>query len=790
MHPSKDTLAVLFAASLTWSLFATRPAALAAQVTESDYARAEQFLGWNARNFVSGDQAQPTFFEGATSDRFWYSSRMGAGSEFVLIDPTAPGRRLAFDHDRLAAALSIAADTSYEGRKLPFETFEFVEGGQSIQFHTSDSARWTCSIASYACMGPEPIPDGPRTEIRSPDGRWVAYHRDENLWIRSTGDGEEIQLSTDGTPDFGYAAPPEGCCSAVTLARQDTEAPPLLRWSPDSRKIATHRLDESAVEQLHLLEAKTGRPVLHSYRVGLPGDSVIPTYELHVFDVETRTGVQVDIGTLEAVNTSCCQLAADTVWKDVKWGESSEEVFFTRGVRSFDTLQLIAADAETGTVRTIITETSKTFVESNGARSGLPNWRVTSDGSEAVWWSERDGWGHLYLYDATTGALKNRITEGPWLVVDLLEVDDVGRWAYFTAQGREEGLDPYFRQLYRASLDGGRVERLTPEDADHEIRAAPSGRFFTDTYSTYNTEPMSVLRNATGRVVATLEEGDFSDLLATGWHFPTHFVVKARDGVTDLHGLLFFPSDFDSAAVYPVVDYIYPGPQVGALGTRQVTTSPRGNAAALAELGFIVFMIDAMGSPGRSKAFHDAFYGNMHDNGLPDHVTAIKQLASRYPQMDLDRVGIFGHSGGGFGSTDAMLSYPDFFKVAVSTAGNHDNRSYDYTWGEKYQGLVTQNPDGTDSFDSQANQNYASNLKGKLLLMYGTLDDNVHPNATLMVVDELIKAGKDFDMIVYPNGNHGFGGQPYVIRRTWDYFVEHLRGEDPPREYPLKRPGE
>jgi dipeptidyl aminopeptidase/acylaminoacyl peptidase len=266
------------------------------------------------------------------------------------------------------------------------------------------------------------------------------------------------------------------------------------------------------------------------------------------------------------------------------------------------------------------------------------------------------------------------------------------------------------------------------------------------------------------------------------------FTVKARDGVTDLYGYLFFPSRFDSTATYPVVDYIYPGPQIGPIGYRQATTNPRGNARALAELGFIVFSIDAMGTPLRAKAFHDAYYGNMADNGIPDHVAALRQLAGRYRQMDLDRVGIFGHSGGGFSSTDAMLRYPDVFKVAVSSAGNHDNRSYDYTWGEKYQGLLTRNADGTDTFDSQANQNVAGELKGKLLLMYGTLDDNVHPNATLLVINELIRQNKDFDLIVVPNRNHGYSSEPYVIRRTWDYFVRHLLGLEPPREYEIVRP--
>ena len=279
-----------------------------------------------------------------------------------------------------------------------------------------------------------------------------------------------------------------------------------------------------------------------------------------------------------------------------------------------------------------------------------------------------------------------------------------------------------------------------------------------------------------------------SELLAQGWRYPEHFTVAARDGVTPLHGFLYFPSDFDEDALYPVVDYIYPGPQIGPIRSRQASVSAPGNAAAMAELGFIVFVIDAMGTPMRDKAFHDAYYGNMRDNGIPDHISAMRKLAQRYPQMDLDRVGIFGHSGGGFSSTDALLSYPDFFKVAVSSAGNHDNRSYDFTWGEKYQGLLEENPDGTDSFDGQANQHLADKLEGNLLLMYGTLDDNVHPNANHLLINELIKANKDFDLLVLPNRNHGFSSEPYVIRRTWDYFVRHLLGTDPPRGYEIVRP--
>jgi len=756
------------------------------RASATEYARAERFLGWNARTLVSGHEVQPTWLEG---DRFWYKNHQREGAEFVLVDPARATRRLAFDHDRLASALSLTADTSYVGHSLPFERFSFVENGQAIRFHVSDSVRFVCTITDYVCTGPDSVPELPvRVERPSPDGRWVAYSRDENLWVRDVATGSERQLTTDGAPDFGYGVSPEGCCSAVTQRRSDIAEATVLLWSPDSRRIATHRFDERGVQDLHLLETHTGRPILHSYKTALPGDSVIPTYTLHVFDVESGTHAPLDMDPLEAVNTACCQVSADTVWKDTRWGDGSDEVFFTRGVRSFDTLQLYAANTQTGATRKILEERGQTYVEANARSGGLPNWRVTSDNSEVVWWSERDGWGHLYLYDAQTGALKNRITEGPWLVLDVLDVDEAARWVTFTAVGKEDGRDPYFRHLYRASLEGGRIELLTPEDADHDVRVSPSGRWFVDTYSTRTSVPMTVVRDPAGNVVQTLEQADFSALLAEGWPWPHPFTVKARDGVTDLHGLLYLPSSFDSTAHYPIVDYIYPGPQSGPIGWRQAAIAQGGNAQALAELGFVVFTIDALGTPARSKAFHDAYYGDLRDNGIPDHISALKQLAATRAWMDLDRVGIFGHSGGGFSSTDAILSYPDFFKVAVSSAGNHDNRSYDFTWGEKYHGLLERNEDGTDSFDTQANQNMAANLEGKLLLMYGTLDDNVHPNATLLLIDELTRLGKDYDLIVVPNRNHGYASEPYVVRRTWDYFVEHLQGRRPPHQYPLQGP--
>jgi dipeptidyl aminopeptidase/acylaminoacyl peptidase len=757
--------------------------ALAAQVTSADYSRAEQFLGSNARSLVAHEEVTPRWFAG---DHFWYRDHLPEGHEFIVVDPSRGSREPAFDHVRLASALSVAADTSYEPYKLPFTEFEFQESGRVVRFFVGDSIRWSCRInGQYACIGPDTAKSRADGETGSPDGRWVAFIRDHDLWVREVASGSEQRLSDDGEPYLGYATNDQ-CCNQVTAPRQDRDRPPVVAWSPDSRRIATHRLDQRRVEALHLLETATGRPKLHSYRYGLPGDSVVPTFDLFIFDLEARGRTAIDVPTQTAVNTSCCGLMVDSTWKDVQWGNTNHQVFFTIGQRNFKRLDLVVADAVTGETRTILTETSPTFVEAR-IGYGLPSWKVVNSGSQIIWFSERDGWGHLYRYDAISGELMNRVTAGAWLVHEVLHADDANQVVYFTAFGRETGTDPYYQQLYRVGYDGSGLTLMTDPAYHHDIRASPSGQFFVDTRSRRTVGPVTEVLDRQARVVQTLEEADISRLLEAGWQWPVPFVAKGRDRVTDVHGLLYFPTDFDSTAQYPVVDYVYPGPQVGPIGARGFNVGPAGNPHALAELGFIVVTVDAFGTPDRSKAFHDSYYGNMGDNGIPDHIATLRQLAGRFRQMDLNRVGIYGHSGGGFASTDAILRYPDFFKVAVSTAGNHDNRSYDYTWGEKYQGLVRENDDGTDSFDSQANQNLAENLEGQLLLMYGTLDDNVHPNATLLVIDELIKHNKDFDLVVLPNRNHGYANEPYVVRRTWDYFVEHLLGVEPPEEYVIRQ---
>ena len=406
--------------------------------------------------------------------------------------------------------------------------------------------------------------------------------------------------------------------------------------------------------------------------------------------------------------------------------------------------------------------------------------------NQVIWYSQRDDWGHLYLYDLKTGNLKRHLTEGNWNVLQVLRLDEEGRSIVFTGAGREEG-DPYFQYLYSIDMDGsGDVKLLTPENSNHSVTLSPSGQYFIDSYSTPVVPPVIKLRDREGRELLMLEKADISLLIEAGWQPPVPFSVKARDGVTDIYGLLFKPTDFDPAQKYPIINSIYPGPQTGSVGSRSFSAS-RGDRQALAELGFIVVSIDAMGTPMRSKSFHAAYYGNMGDNGLPDQITGMKQLAERYPWIDIDRVGIYGHSGGGFASTDAILRYPDFFKVAVSGAGNHDNRNYEDDWGEKWQGLLVTNPDGSTSYDNQANQLLAKNLKGKLLLAHGTMDSNVPMYNTLLVVNELIAANKDFDLILFPNRSHGFSGEGYMTRRRWDYFVRHLMGAEPPKEFTFKR---
>jgi dipeptidyl aminopeptidase/acylaminoacyl peptidase len=484
-------------------------------------------------------------------------------------------------------------------------------------------------------------------------------------------------------------------------------------------------------------------------------------------------------------STQCDDITCGDGLEDVEWSADAKTLAFVSSSRDHKRAALRVADAATGSIREVYEEVAATQYESG---QGTTNWRYLPATNEFIWYSERDNWGHLYLYDLTTGKVKNQITSGNWVVTQLLKMDEKNRVLYFLAGGREAGRDPYFAHFYRVGFDGKGLALLTPEVGNHQISLSPNGNFFVDNYSQPNVPPVAVLRDMTGKLVVNLEKADISRLTATGWKPPQPFIVKARDGETDLYGLMYTPTNLDPKKKYPIVNYIYPGPQGGSVGPRSFAPA-RGDHQALAELGFVVVQLDGTCNPLRSKKFHDMCYGNMADNTLPDQITGMQQLAQKYPFIDLERVGIWGHSGGGFATAAAMFRYPDFFKVGISESGNHDNRNYEDDWGERYIGLLTRTADGkSDNYEAQANQFYAKNLKGRLLLAHGMMDDNVPPYNTLLVVDALIKANKDFDLLMLPGQRHGFGSATlYMTRRRWDYFVRHLMGGTPPKEYELKQ---
>jgi len=616
---------------------------------------------------------------------------------------------------------------------------------------------------------------GTRPDVVSPDGTRAVFIRDFNLWLRDLRTGAEKPLTTDGVKDFGYATNNAGWV-------RNNRA--VVVWSPDSRRVATFQHDGRQVGEMYLVSTEVGHPRLEAWKYPLPGDEHIFTIHRVVIDTVTGEMVRFQMPPDPHRSTLCDHIVCGGEWVDVQWSPDARYLAFVSTSRDHKHEALRIAQVATGEVRTVLEESVATFFESG---RGQVNWRVLPASNEFIWYSQRDNWGQLYLYDLTTGRLKNQITRGDGNVTQLLRIDERNRLLYFLAVGKEKGRDPYFAHFYRIGFDGKGLQLLTPEDATHSISMSPSGRYFVDTYSTPVTPPVSVLRDINGTALMTIEKADITQLTAAGWQPPMPFTVKARDGVTDLYGLLYRPTNFDPARKYPIVNNIYPGPQTGSISSRAFSAS-RGDTQALAELGFIVVQIDGMGTPWRSKTFHEAYYGNMGDNTLPDQIAGMRELARRHAWIDIDRAGIYGHSGGGYAAAAAMFRHPGFFKVGVSQAGNHDNRNYEDDWAEKWQGLLVRNPDGTTNYDNQANQLVAGNLKGKLLIAHGTMDANVPPYNTLVVVDALIRANKDFDLIMFPNRGHGFGSEPYMVRRRWDYFVRHLMGAEPPKEYEFRAP--
>ncbi len=746
------------------------------QLTAADYAAAERFLAPNTAPLLSGTAGRPVWL---ADGRFWYrATTPNGGSAFHLVNPARRTKQPVFDHGRLATALTAVAGARLDPERLPFQSFELSADARALTVSVQGrSAR--CDLVAYTCTAAPAAPQAPPSSVRSPDGTQAVFIRDHNLWLRELASGAETQLTTDGIADFGYATNNAGWTHGDN---------PIVSWSADGRQIATFQHDGRGVRDMHLVSTNVGAPTLQSWKYPLPGDSVVFRISRVIIrrDADGRAQVvRLQMPPDAHRSTVSDHIACGGAMCDVQWYPDGSRLAFISSSRDHKQAWLRIADAATGAVRTVLHETSATHIGDASLAENL--WRVLPASNELIWWSQRDDWVHLYLYDLATGTLKNRITTGTGNVTDIVRVDERTREIWLMANGKEADRDPYFQHLYRVSFDGRRQVLLTPEPANHTVALSPDGRWFTDTYSTPDTPPVTVLRDANGRVVQTLERADVSRLVAAGWKAPTPVRMKARDGTTDIYGLMYTPTTLDSTKRYPIVNRIYPGPQSGSVGTRNFVPS-RSDNQALAELGFVVVEIDGMGTPGRSKTFHDFYYGRMGDNTIPDQVAGMKELAARYPFIDIDKAGIWGHSGGGFATAAAMFRAPEFFKVGIAQAGNHDNRNYEDDWGERYQGLLTRTGD-TDNYAEEANQTHAAKLQGKLFLVHGMMDDNVPPYNTQLVVDALVKAGKDFDLLMLPNARHGFGvDNNYMVRRRWDYFVQHLQGNVPPKEYRIGRP--
>jgi dipeptidyl aminopeptidase/acylaminoacyl peptidase len=739
------------------------------------YARAERLLEGNVGKLIFNASLVPQWLP---DGGFWYRRESREGSSFVRVDPASGQAAAAFDHHALALSLTSQGHPC-TATTLPFARIEIGADPAAIGFELAGKIwRFDGRDGKPLC----PIEPHPADVLRSPDGQWDLLRLDHDIALRSIASGQLRRLTKDGTADRAYAVSPDTDLQAVTRRVQGLPNPPLALWSPDSRRLLTYRLDQSAVGVLPLVQSSPAdgsvRPVVHHLRMPLPGDENMARAELLIIDAASGVVRPIAAEPLDVPFMSPIDLG--WIW----WAEDGERIYFLREGRGARSLELCAAEAGTGVTRRILTETGESYVEPSPLLPWRSQVRTLSGTGEIIWPSERDGWRHLYLVDEASGRIKRQITAGPWVVRDLIDVDPRARFVYFTAGGREAGQDPYFRQFYRASLDGSEPQLLTSADADHSVHLSPDRSCFVATHSRVDLAPMSELRSTGGRVISVLEKADLADLFAQGFRFPERFTVKAADGVTDLHGVLYKPSDFDATRRYPVIDDMYPGPQL-IRTPKSFCVNPSASfetwpgawvSQSLAELGFIVINLDGRGTPLRSRAFHLASYGRLQDAGcLEDHLAALDQLARERPFLDLSRLGAVGHSAGGYAATRALLAFPDLYKVAVASSPDQDLLCYLGYWAEKYQGLPID-----ARYANQANATLAAALRGKLLLIWGELDDNVNPYGSMRFIDALVAADKDFDLLVLPGANHDLMNKPYVLRRKWDYFVRHLMGAVPP----------
>jgi dipeptidyl aminopeptidase/acylaminoacyl peptidase len=721
-------------------------------VTTADYDRAVRMLAPALNGLVVGGTVNATWLP---DGRFTYQRTTLTGTQNVVVDPV---RRTSEVVATPPAGGEPAAGAGGRGGRAG------GRGGRGGGGMTITNK--TCGTNVTGMTGPPP-------SSMSPDGSKALYICDWNLWVRDVKTGQDRQLTTDGVKDFGYA---------TSNAGWTTSAAPSVSWSPDGKKIATQQQDERNVGEMYLVQTPVdgGHPVLRAWKYPLAGDPVVAMITRVIIDVDTGKITKLQMG--QDFHRAMSEDNLDM--GEYLWSPDSSKLGLVSTDRFHKSSTAKLADVATGEVRTLFVETEDTHVQTR------VQWRILWDSNEVLWYSQREDTAQMYLYDLNSGTLKNRITSGVGPITSIVRLDEQTRTMWYEAVGKEPGQDPYFTHLYKVGLDGKNNVSLTPDNGTHSTQISPDGKWVIDTFSQPDVAPETVLRDgATGALVMPLEKADISKLLATGWKPPMQIKMKSADGKHDIYGVLFRPTNFDPTKKYPIINQAYPGPQSGSVGSRAFSAA-RGDRQALAELGFVVVSIDGTGTPNRSKSFTDAYYGAMgRHNTLPDQVAGMKELATRFPWIDIDKTAMWGHSGGGFITAGALLQSPynDFFKVGIAESGNHDQRQYEDDWGERYQGPLVKNPDGTDNYTIEANQTHAAGLKGHLFLIHGTMDNNVPPYNTYLVADALIKANKEFDLLMIPNAGHGFGAAGnYVMRRRWDYFVRHLLDAEPPRDYTIR----
>jgi len=762
-------------------------------LTRADIERAAQFYPDAERTLVRNAAPVPNWIAG--TDRFWYRHEIDGGYRFVTVDAGTGTAEPSFDHDAMARTLSSRLDKPVTPTQLPIVAFRYADDRQTVIF-TSGDTQFICIPADARC-DTEPAPATDPAAAGSPDGKRAVFQRGHNLWIRDLASGGERPLTTDGSSDFPYSY--TAFRTTYVEERRGTAKPtyPGVSWSPDGRYILAVRSDRRGVKTgpyvVEYLAPDAPRPITHQIAIPTPADAPETPYSLVLIDMADGSIVPVDGGALGFHDYA-------PYWAIVGepgWNMRDGELYLVTATRDSRAIGVVAVNLETGSSRTVLEERGDHYLNLNPFDYHVPNVRLLAERGELLWWSERSGWGHLYRYDAKTGVLKNPVTQGQWGVFDIVRVDERAGIVYFTAGGKEAGRNPYYRHLYRAKLDGRDLRLLTPEDADHVYsnfpvrglnghddvpvrRFSPSGRYFVDSFSTVSQPPRTMLRKANGAIVAKLVDADAGALLATGWKPPERLVAKSADGKHDIHGIMLKPTNFDASRRYPVIEQIYGGPQV-SFAPQGFTDTLGGRASymqALAELGFLIVVQDGRGTPRRSRDFHVAPMKDEDSFALADHVAGIKTAARSRPYMDLDRVGITGISFGGYASARSILLFPDFYKSAVSIAGPHDYRTMISSISvERFFGVP--GTDG-DAYARVDNLHLADRLQGKLMLIAGEIDQNVPFNQTVALSDALIKAGKEFDLVLVPNAAHDVGYHPYAIRRLAGFFLRHLKQQDPP----------